>query len=210
MKKLLVVLVVAFAVTVVAAGAAFAAGVAGTKHDLSVTPGNIGNGETCAYCHTPHGSDALQIAPLWSHEKTATAAYTVYASPTMNATMPAALTSVSLACMSCHDGTVGLGNIAYGTDSPLTLTAAMGAVTANFGTNLSNDHPVSIDVNPAVPDANIAAPATIITAGLPLFGTPAEIVECGTCHNVHNNTIIPFLRISNANSAMCKTCHLNH
>jgi len=33
-------------------------------------------------------------------------------------------------------------------------------------------------------------------------------VQCGSCHNVHNNTNTPFLRISNVNSALCTTCHL--
>ena len=32
-------------------------------------------------------------------------------------------------------------------------------------------------------------------------------VECASCHDVHDNTLGMFLRISNANSDLCLTCH---
>ncbi|MFQ6079522.1 MAG: cytochrome c3 family protein [Thermodesulfobacteriota bacterium] len=32
-------------------------------------------------------------------------------------------------------------------------------------------------------------------------------MECGSCHNPHDNSIRPFLRNTNENSALCLTCH---
>ena len=85
----------------------------------------------------------------------------------------------------------------------------MGAVDANLGTDLSNDHPISIGYSLAA-DAAFVNPATV-TSTLPLFpGTQDATyqVECASCHNVHNDSINPFLRISNDNSAICLTCHV--
>lgn len=55
-----------------------------------------------------------------------------------------------------------------------------------------------------------------VTAGgrdkgdLPLYTSVANgpLVECGSCHDPHTSTNVPFLRISNANSAMCLACHV--
>ena len=33
-------------------------------------------------------------------------------------------------------------------------------------------------------------------------------VECGSCHNPHNTSFPPFLRVSNSGSNLCKTCHI--
>jgi predicted CXXCH cytochrome family protein len=46
----------------------------------------------------------------------------------------------------------------------------------------------------------------VVAAGLPLF--TASTMQCATCHNVHDNTNVPFLRINNAASALCTTCHI--
>jgi len=35
----------------------------------------------------------------------------------------------------------------------------------------------------------------------------AGTMECASCHDVHDNGIAPFLRLSNDASAMCLTCH---
>ncbi|MCF6192532.1 MAG: cytochrome c3 family protein [Candidatus Hydrothermae bacterium] len=35
-----------------------------------------------------------------------------------------------------------------------------------------------------------------------------EKVQCGTCHNPHDNTNAPFLEASNTGSQLCLTCHL--
>ena len=37
---------------------------------------------------------------------------------------------------------------------------------------------------------------------------PPVAVQCATCHNVHDNTNVPFLRVNNAASGLCLTCHI--
>ena len=41
-----------------------------------------------------------------------------------------------------------------------------------------------------------------------LFGSSRNVLEYGTCHNPHDNQFGKFLVKSNANSDLCRTCHL--
>ena len=78
--------------------------------------------------------------------------------------------------------------------------------------DLSNDHPISMTYPTGAQDPAFNAPPDAVTgwagsgpSGLRLYSGK---VECPTCHNVHNPTIAPFLRATNANSALCLTCHV--
>ena len=69
--------------------------------------------EVCVFCHTPHGAnpDAPGAAPLWNRQVNISGAgYTMYNSPNFDsapatAGNPGKPQGVSLACLSCHDGT---------------------------------------------------------------------------------------------------------
>ena len=75
--------------------------------------------------------------------------------------------------------------------------------TAIMGTDLSDDHPVGVDITKD-PDGIYDEP-TITSAGLLLYDNK---VECASCHDAHGVTgYDSFLRIENANSAMCTACH---
>src|SRR5580765_7216061 len=89
--------------------AAINKGIEGSPHDFSNTTNYVWNARhgVCSPCHAAHNTDPAQIAPLWAHQTT-TGPFTMYSSPTLNAAMPAAPTGVALACLSCHDGTLGL------------------------------------------------------------------------------------------------------
>ncbi|MHB1068520.1 MAG: cytochrome c3 family protein [Gemmatimonadaceae bacterium] len=195
-----------------------------TKHNLSAgsrtaSPAITGTqvadyGEVCVYCHTPHSGSAA--IPLWNRASTG-ATYTMYTSTnsaTMNMTVGAAPGPVSLACASCHDGTVGLDVITNkpnaSTATPVTPAALMGTVfsgtKAVLGSELRDDHPIAVTYNPLL-DTDFVAKATVETS-LRLYGASKDQVECGSCHNPHNNTNAPFLRKSNAASALCLTCHI--
>lgn len=199
--------------------------VKGTKHNLSagsrtalpaIGAGAVANyGEVCVYCHTPHSGSAA--IPLWNRANTA-ATYTVYTSTnsaTMDMTVGAAPGPVSLACASCHDGTVGLDVITNkpnaSSATPVTPAALMGTVfsgtKAVLGSELRDDHPIAVTYDPTK-DAAFVAKTTVVTAGLPFYGALKDQVECGTCHNPHNNTNAPFLRKANTNSDLCLTCHI--
>lgn len=177
--------------------------ITGTAHDFSGAGYTGLNGEICIVCHTPHNADAtVSGAPLWNHEITATAAFTLYSSPTMTATVtqPA---GASKLCLSCHDGTVGVDN--FGGQTPVTPDLITGG--ALVGTDLSDDHPISF---PYTLDGGLHDPTTTNSG---LGGTIdvdmlfAGSVECASCHDVHNNTFAPFLRKVNTASALCLTCH---
>jgi len=177
-----------------------ATGLAGSKHDFS-TMANA-SGQICIACHAPHnGGNNL----LWNHTAS-TATYTMYASSTMNA-QAGTPGSTSKLCLSCHDGTVAI-------DSFGGLTPAAGIITgaAKLGIDLSNDHPIGIDYTDtlATEDGGLKVPSTAAALG----GTIAtkllfaNKLECASCHDVHNALgNVKLVRINNAGSALCTTCH---
>lgn len=68
--------------------------------------------EVCVYCHTPHGANTNVALPLWNRTVTATS-YTTYAAlGTSSLTQPVTQPGPnSLACLSCHDGQVGVDSV---------------------------------------------------------------------------------------------------
>jgi predicted CXXCH cytochrome family protein len=138
------------------------AGVKGSKHDLGATgqaqqTTNVTT-EVCSFCHTPHGSDISANAPLWNKKLQLPAGGYKRYSTLQTSTLDggeAPVGSVSLACLSCHDGTQAmdvvinkpgqLGYNAAGAQIDLTSIGPIeGAPIPMLGTDLSNDHPISI------------------------------------------------------------------
>lgn len=209
------------AVLVVLATAASAASIKNSKHDLSTgssaTIKSASTTEICVFCHTPH--NPAQDVPLWNRTNPAAAGWTMYASPTISATATTKLAtgtfdadSISLFCMSCHDGVTALGAMhnvpVTGADA---LPVLAGGNSANLGTDLSNDHPVGFNYNTAATEdpTGLVAKATANTAlgGNAFFGTTGNNIECASCHKVHDPANAPFLRIANTGSALCLACH---
>lgn len=156
-------------------------GIAATKHNLGSGPGLAGRNqvsaadtaEICVFCHTPHGASTDAPAPLWNKRLGTNGApagggsYTTYdtlQTPSLDGTV-APVGSVSMACLSCHDGTQAMDNIinapgsgGYDTTgggadgrtytwSGSSVNAAgrlTSASVAMLDTNLSNDHPIGI------------------------------------------------------------------
>ena len=140
----------------------------------------------------------------------------------------AAVEGGSLACLSCHDGTLALGAIRtnpYWANNKtyqdgVSVTGHVDLVTGQFltnaygyvGTDLTNDHPISITYQNDL-DTDLKDPSGFV--GVKLFGAGGNVtgnsVECGSCHNPHNygttGTTAPFLRASMAASALCLQCH---
>jgi len=187
--------------------------VTSSKHNMSSRSGLTDYGEVCVYCHTPHNGQT-QNAPLWNRNFGA-GPYDMYDatySSTIDMTVAASPQGVSLACLSCHDGTIGLDVIINrpNADTALagsgnTMPANAGQYFANLGTDLRNDHPISVTYSPTDDPAFNAASGGVIGGSLPLY---TGRVECGTCHNPHNTTNTPFLRLSNSGSNLCTTCHI--
>jgi predicted CXXCH cytochrome family protein len=186
------------------------AGIGGSKHDFSTT--GWSGGQICVACHAPHNNTNAAGSVLWNHALT-TATFTLYSSPTMNAT-GAAVGGVSKLCLSCHDGTVALDS--FGGNTGTTFINA----SANLGNNLTNDHPIGITYDGALVTADgglkaITSAANIGPGGAKTGTIDSNLlaggkVECSSCHDVHNtNTAVTanLLKITNAGSALCLTCH---
>jgi hypothetical protein len=121
--------------------------------------------EVCVFCHTPHGGDNAAAVPIWNRTLGDAASYTRYSSlgtSTFDAE-EAPIGSVTIACLSCHDGTQAidsvlnapgsggwtgtaarLGTNFVGTDQTNGQLAGGNTIVQNLGTDLSNDHPVSM------------------------------------------------------------------
>ncbi len=190
--------------------------ITGSAHDFSNRswsgPGDGSGGRICRVCHIPHNAQDVDGAPLWNHEVT-TQTFTPYSSATMDQA-PGDPRGVTKLCLSCHDGITAVDSFGGSTGGE-TITN-----TANLGLSLQDDHPVSVKWTHQTFDwaagctfnchAGIAGPSF-----LPMPGTSASaggegyFLECISCHDVHNS--IPsnssFLRMDNANSALCLQCH---
>ncbi|MHC4941641.1 MAG: cytochrome c3 family protein [Planctomycetota bacterium] len=178
-----------------------------TVHNLSASgPGKIrapSESRVCVFCHAPHNT--LGMVPLWNREMPMSS-YTIYKSSTLDAN-PGQPTGASKLCLSCHDGTIALGNIVSQTDRIRMVGGDfMPAGLTNLGTDLSDDHPISFTYTTGLTasDRQLAHP----------FGLPPEIkldasnqLQCTSCHDAHNNTHGNFLVISNNYGALCIACH---
>ena len=160
----------AMALAIAAAGVATSlpaqAQIAGTKHNLGSQGTGVntfsGTAEICVFCHTPHGADTSAAVPLWNRTLPAPASFTTYDSlgTTSLDGKTAPVGSVSIACLSCHDGVQSMSAVinapgsGTGGDSTWTAGTWSGAnqdggkikagLITNIGTDLKNDHPIGI------------------------------------------------------------------
>jgi hypothetical protein len=146
----------------------------GTPNDSAGTANHsTATGEICVFCHTPHGGDVSAAVPLWNRQLGDPASYTRY-SANGTTTFDAEeddIGSVTIACLSCHDGAQAIDALLNAPGSgnyyaPGSSTEAqrrewtggtamsgsdvggdsrlLGTIVQNLGTDLSNDHPVSM------------------------------------------------------------------
>jgi hypothetical protein len=143
--------------------------------------------------------------------------------------------SVSLLCLSCHDGTVAVNSYGSGPNggqvAPNGSYSSGGNVINPFyaigqGGNLQNHHPIGFDyeavqsLDPEIRDdtttnlSNYGGNTMTIQAHL--FGpdgvgscNSGYCMECASCHSVHNkgNTGERLLWRTDVNSQLCLTCH---
>lgn len=177
-----------------------------TKHNLSSGgPGTVkatSEDEVCIFCHTAHNTNPLK--PLWNRNDPGSN-YTLYSSTTMRATTGQPSGS-SILCLSCHDGTIALGQVlSRGTIIPFASTVNMPVGPSNLTTNLQNDHPISFtyDVALATLNGQLTNPSAL----------PSQIklengqLQCTSCHDPHINTNNDFLVLTSQNSSLCLSCH---
>lgn len=200
--KILVLLAVAMLVT---SPSGFAQ-ISGTQHDFSADAWNT-TGEICVTCHAPHNNlPSVTGAPMWNHEESVQT-YTLYGGGATlegtTVTQPAGTTKL---CLSCHDGSVALENFG-GTTTGTNFIPG----TANVTTDLSDDHPVSVDYLGTAVGLFDQTTSSGIPGGSTIGADMlfAGKVECASCHDVHNEGGLGtyLLKKTNAGSALCMTCH---
>jgi hypothetical protein len=191
------------------------AGVVNSPHDLSQASWNTRKG-VCSPCHSAHHTDTAQLAPLWSHA-TSQASFTMYnagSSPsgTLDATLPSKPDGASLACLSCHDGTVAVNQLIGGQSG---ATAEFIDPAAQIGPDLHTTHPISFVYDKALADKDgflldptpmtgykigstipqlpgVVAPVPATWSGTSLTGKSIgealltdQKMQCSSCHDVH-------------------------
>jgi predicted CXXCH cytochrome family protein len=221
------------------------AALVGSSHDFS-SSGSAGNyskmgiatfvwgGETntyqnpCQVCHIPHKAAAFTAAnaPLWNHA-TATNASTRYitydqaGSSHFNALGLGSLTlGSSLACLSCHDGSIAVnqsygktsfnGNGGVGTNAP-----SFAIETFAGSTDLTHMHPIGVSYSAAKLVDPDLQPTPAINSGT-VFARqlkgPQQTVECASCHDVHRTigasaTVSHLLIVDLEGGQLCLQCH---
>ena len=187
----------------------------GSPHDFQNKAWNVQK-VTCKVCHTPHNAKSPQLIPLWNHQTTV-AVFTPYSSATMDST-PGQPNSVSKACLSCHDGTVAINNYGDAVSGTDYVTGS-----ALLGTDLSDNHPISMDYDAAATADPFIRPSSTTVAGLGgatiqdamLFLDTSDSkykVQCASCHDVHkqkgdSGSSSLLLVLTGAGSELCVTCH---
>ena len=214
------------------------AAVIGSPHDFSGETWNIVPSDpnsVCGVCHQPHKADSSKV-PLWIHTTTASS-FTMYNTNTvpaskLNATPDATPGGVSLACLSCHDGTVAVNSYAGGVKGGSSIFVTNNA---NLGTDLTHTHPISFTYDSALATADgfLKDPSQTVLipdSGTFNHGTDTSIkgvllsggnrLECSACHDVHNQVGTPFdittnpklVKIvgteSGKGSLLCRSCHI--
>ncbi len=213
------------------------AGIVGSTHDFSpsgefasVTNGLARfkwGGETnyynnpCQVCHIPHKSQAYATAkaPLWNHKLSANTyqTYDQAGSATFNALGLSVSLGSSVACLSCHDGSVAINQTAgYTGTATNSLTgqavfAPSFAIEAIGGTDLTKMHPIGVSYTAALAVDSELKPVSGTVMPKMLKGT-AKNVECASCHDIHQTigasaTVSHDLIVDLEGGALCLTCH---
>ena len=202
----------------------------------------------CIYCHAPHNTLPADTGlntyrPLWNHNPSTNTTFKMYSNGTDIPVLAGANVShnsqamdllagvnapgsVSMLCLSCHDGTTATNSYGYASNSAPGKGQADNFMTARAtiggGANqLSNHHPIGFSYDLAQANDNELALSS--SGGYLLAGTgavknggPTTIaellwngnVECISCHDVHNtkNGGSKFTWIEDKQSALCLTC----
>lgn len=220
----------------------------GASAEIELTPHNLGStgpgpntftgtAELCVFCHTPHGGDTNASVPLWNRTLAAPGTYTTYSTVSSSSVdgEVAPVGSVSIACLSCHDGTQAMdtlintpgsgtdpagfsasGNWGTGADRPQGL--------ANIGQDLQNDHPIGIQyggggitqASPAAPtnDPDFNAPANQVINSTTVWWVDSETTPDGTRQKtdmqLYTRSVAGIDAGANQPFVECASCHDPH
>jgi hypothetical protein len=146
-------------------------GLLGTSHDFTATGGGglpytpgtgvdadgnpLSDVGLCTYCHTPHHATSSRL--LWNHTLSTNSYSWDVPSTTAGTTLPTiddqTYNGATAKCLSCHDGTVAIGDVAWYYEQKQTLESATMAThapdfviadTTNASGAMSGNHPVAV------------------------------------------------------------------
>lgn len=185
-----------------------------TLHNLSVSgPGDVRSPtetEVCKFCHIPHSAVANE--PLWGRQLSEFQPYETAPLRSNGESAPAPQPDgSSRLCLSCHDGTVALGDI--GGKSRQGLQPGRGLV----GTDLSGSHPISFvmrdrdEAQRSGRDMDIR-PVAAIEADPDVRLDARGKMQCTTCHDPHADRYYapgrtPRFWVKTTVTGVCLTCH---
>jgi predicted CXXCH cytochrome family protein len=185
-----------------------AASVRDSLHNLSASgPGSVkanAANEICSFCHISHSNST--DGALWARGRS-TAAYTPYSSSTAVA-QPGQPTGTSVLCLSCHDGTIALGEV-LNRGAPISMAGGNDRMPQGKGlqgTDLSDDHPISFEFSSSLATQNgeLALPGALNPR---LRLDENGELQCTTCHDAHSSPYPKLLHLSNIRSQLCIECH---
>jgi hypothetical protein len=218
------------------------AGILGSPHDFSQQSWSFTAADpnsVCSPCHQAHHADS-RVIPLWGHT-TSSGPWIMYNTNTvpvshMRAVPSPTPTGPSLACLSCHDGTVAVNSYGGGIQGS---SAFYITNSARIEPDLTHTHPISFTYdanlvgtgpnqdqwlyNPdttqvLTPDTGTFVPGNDMTINGFLLGGQHRL-ECTSCHAVHNQVGSPYNLINNPDlvvingtrggvgSLLCRSCH---
>jgi hypothetical protein len=215
-----------------------------TKHNLSKDSGNtvraaatatapqVTTDQICVFCHTPHAATSTVKSPLWNRQLKAATTYTGYTSLSMDAdaggfktdTAKGRPAGASLLCLSCHDGTIALGNVnVLAAKTPVSIDMTGGdandmmpigngvdtGFTRRIGANLSNDHPISVTYDKNLADTDKELRKMNTSQQHP------ETAPIGSIIGIRSPGYRPLLPLAptgagGAGQVQCSTCHDPH
>lgn len=198
-----------------------------TKHNLSTSgsgtvksdPSAGGTSQICVFCHTPHAStlDNSVAAPLWNKQYS-TATYTQYDSASIQASIDDNPGGSSKLCLSCHDGTLAIGQVnvlegrgnqrvsMQGVQGGGQMPLGTDGYTRNLGKDLTNDHPISLvyDAALAVADGELFDPSNDVD------GQGAQVGIRGSSTVDNQPRLVLEGASESAAKMQCTTCHDPH
>ncbi len=202
----------------------------GTARDAESQPG--GTSEICVFCHTPHGASTTGggfKAPIWNRnlDYQATRTYQLYDQVwsfsfegALNDAVGQRPTGYSRLCLSCHDGTVALGNLinapgsgGYKGNIPMTGNLGPGSTippgsgdltgdTRRLGLDLRNDHPISFKFDQAL----VVQDQELVNPG-PALQSPAKVSDTTPLSPLRR---YPGNDPTTYDSVQCTSCHNPH
>lgn len=211
-------------------------GIQGTAHDFS----GIGNPQSgkCTFCHTPHGGQSQVL--LWNHRLSSNTFS--WAVPTTGASTPYpaiqgdTYNGTTAKCLSCHDGSVAIGDVVWWNSgppaSPLLNVFVTGVNQVGAGGALGFNHPVAMPYPwnnaPSTYNGVTTGNAVVLSAWVPdptvngirlynddgsgniTIGPAAGVagIECASCHDPHNGPEVEDNAfLRGTPESICTKCH---